>query len=360
MSSISTKLTELLSMHYELLSAIVVSHLTIADVKTPIVSAPMGTVTTPQMAVAVTSAGGFGMLGAALDTPEQLKKDLQLIRTSLNIPVGQPLPVGVGFIGAVLDKLEKSNEPRLPTVLAELPSVIWLAFGNDLWPHIKAIRDYDAQRTHRTKVFVMVNSVEEAVKAANEWKVDAIVAQGHEAGGHGAENGPPLRILIQAIKRALPNGPPVLAAGGISSGADIAGHLILGADGIVVGTRLLCTPESQYSDQAKELLIKAGHNATEKSRAFDDAARLNFWPAHVDGRAISNKIITDYRQGLSLEERIKNYDAGLQSGEIDRLIVWAGTGTGFLTRIENAKDIIKELHEGAVEALENASRFVTK
>lgn len=73
---------------------------------------------------------------------------------------------------------ESSDDPRLNVILEEQPQVIWFAFGVDLGKYVAQVRAYDAKRDHKTLVFVIVNSVEEALRAANEWKVDVLVVQG--------------------------------------------------------------------------------------------------------------------------------------------------------------------------------------
>ena len=107
-----------------------------------------------------------------------MKDDLRSIRQALGVPTDTPVPAGVGLVGWVLDKTESSGDPLLPTVLEEMPSVIWFAFGTDLGKYISQVRTYDAKRSHQTLIFVIVNSVEEARRAATEWKVDSIVVQG--------------------------------------------------------------------------------------------------------------------------------------------------------------------------------------
>lgn len=115
---------------------------------------------------------------SAFDSPAQLHERLHIIRRRLNVPSGQPLPIGLGFIGWVLDKTETSEEPRIPAVLEEMPACIYFAFGEDLGPYVRTVREYDAKREHKTLVWVCVNTLEEALTAAKEWKVDIIVAQG--------------------------------------------------------------------------------------------------------------------------------------------------------------------------------------
>lgn len=115
---------------------------------------------------------------AGFDSSEKLKEALQSARKTLKLPADAPLPIGVGFLGWICDMTEASEDPRIGAVLDEKPTAVWFAFGNDLNKHIVRVREHDAKREHKTKVFVCCNSVEEAEVAANEWKVDVIVAQG--------------------------------------------------------------------------------------------------------------------------------------------------------------------------------------
>jgi nitronate monooxygenase len=114
----------------------------------------------------------------ALDTPEQIRTSLSTLRKKLGVEPEAPLPIGVGLLGWLLDRTEVSESPRIPAVLEEKPKAIWFAFGDDLEKYVRYVREYDAKRAHKTLVIVCVNTVEEAVRAANEWKVDVIAAQG--------------------------------------------------------------------------------------------------------------------------------------------------------------------------------------
>lgn len=170
----------------------------------------MYTASTPALVAAVTAAGAFGLIGSGnayqvqvnsvglskaltgFDSSEKIKQDIRSIREKLCLPADTPVPTGVGLLGWVLDKTEGSDktndsdktkdpdDPRIPAILEELPAVIWFAFGTDLGKYVAQVRAYDSKRTHKHKtlVFVIVNSVKEALQAVNEWKVDAIVVQG--------------------------------------------------------------------------------------------------------------------------------------------------------------------------------------
>lgn len=86
--------------------------------------------------------------------------------------------MGIGFIGWILDMTEPSDDPRLEAILDELPVAIWFAFGVDLGKYVAQVRAYDAKRDHKTVIFVIVSSAADALRAATEWGVDVVVAQG--------------------------------------------------------------------------------------------------------------------------------------------------------------------------------------
>lgn len=234
------------------------------------------------------------------------------------------------------------------------PTAVWFAFGVDLGKYIAQVRTFDAKRDHKTIIFANVNSVEEALVAANDWKVDVIVAQGIEAGGHGGSEAPPLFTLLPAVLQALPNGPLVVAAGGIATGSQIASLLTMGAAGVVCGTRFLFTHENAYPPEKRELLLQAGLNATTRSLAFDEVGQTMGWPPKCDGRAIANEIITDAASGLDLEERVQKFDESAKSGNKSRLIVWAGVGVGLTNRLSSVAETIVELEDDLVKTLESA------
>ncbi|KAG6831337.1 hypothetical protein H0H92_011252 [Tricholoma furcatifolium] len=329
------------------------------NVDLPILSAPMAFASEAELSSAVTAANGFGFMGAGFTSSAQLKSYFKVVRQKLDIAEGEPVPIGIGFIGWILEMTETSDDPRLEAILEEKPKAIWFAFGPDvLGKYIAQVRAFDAKRDHKTTIFAMVHSVEGALRAANEWKVDVIVTQGVEAGGHGSSEAPPLFTLLSAVKRAIPHGPLVVATGGVSTGSQIAALLAMGADGVVLGTRFLFTNECIYSAEQKEALVQAGFNSTVRTLAFDEVFRTNFWPPKHDGRAIANYIIKDVEEGLSLEERQKRYDESAKNGETTRLIVWAGVGVSETNKITSAGDVVRELESDLVTALQRGAAFV--
>ncbi|KAF8135866.1 2-nitropropane dioxygenase [Mycena galopus ATCC 62051] len=326
-------------------------------ITTPIVCAPMAFACTPVLAAEVSAAGGFGCIGAGFDSTYLLREKIQKVRTRLNITQGEPVPIAIGFIGWILDITESSDDPRLLAILDELPTAVWLAFGVDLDKYIDQIQAHNKTTGHNTFIFVIVHSVEDVRRAAGKG-VDAVVVQGLEAGGHGRADAPPLLTLLQAVLHDLQTtngGPLVLAAGGISSGAQIASLLTMGADGVVLGTRFLFTPECEYSAAQKRVLLQADLGATVRTLVYDDVGQTNGWPPNFNGRAIVNEVIKDLEAGLSLEQRIEKFNESARNGEESRLVIWAGVGVGLTSEIKGAADVLRELHEEALAYLHRAT-----
>ncbi|KAK7007650.1 Nitronate monooxygenase [Favolaschia claudopus] len=332
------------------------------NLNSPIISAPMAGIATPELAAAVTKAGGLGAIGAGNYSSQELKKQIQTVRKILGISEDKPVPLIVGFLGWCLDKSEASDDPCLVAVLDQNPVAVWFAFGVDMGRYIDQVHDYNAGTGRNIFIFIIVSSLEDARIAAAK-KVDALVVQGHEAGGHGGADALPLLVLLAAVMRefeAANEKPLIMAAGAISTGAQIAGLLSMGADGVVLGTRFLFTPECSYGAAQKQALLDADHNSTARTAAFDEVLKLNNWPPNCNGRAISNKIIDDVKAGLGLEERIQKFEESKRSdSDTSRLVVWAGSGVGMTNEIKGAADVLHELHEETVKQLQIATKLLS-
>lgn len=138
----------------------------------------------------------------------------------------------------------------------------------------------------------------------NKVPVDEVISVGPEAGGHGPSNSPPLFTLLQAVLLAIPDGPPIVAAGGITTGVQIASLLTMGAAGVVLGTRFLFSTECMFSATMKDVLCNAGINSTVRNSVFDELQGIT-WPNGIDGRAVANELMVDHRKGIDLETRKK-------------------------------------------------------
>ncbi|KAG8220867.1 2-nitropropane dioxygenase [Butyriboletus roseoflavus] len=296
------------------------------------------------LAAQVTAGGGFGFLAAGLIA--HLTED--------------PLPIGVGYLGWQLEKPTAKPEVVLSAALDNHVRAIWLAFGNNLKQWIKFIRNYDAEhkRVRKTTIFVQVSSVEEALVASDEWNVDVLVAQGNESGGHGCGSAPPLFTLVSSIIAALPkDGPPLLAAGGLVNGSQVASLLVLGAAGAVLGTRFLMTPESLYSDAQKEALVAAKSDMTVRTMAFDRARGTLDWPAGVDGRGLYNNTVKDMDGGIDINTVKEKFEQGVRDGDPDRMLVWSGMGVGLVSEVKSAKEVVQELQDDILQRLKAASEL---
>lgn len=162
------------------------------------------------------------------------------------------------------------------------------------------------------------------------------ILAGNESGGHGYHSAPPLFTLVSSILAALPNAPPLLAAGGLVTGTQVASLLVLGAAGAVLGTRFLMTSESLYSDTQKKALVAAKSDMTVRTMAFDRARGTLDWPVGVDGRGLYNNTVKDVDNGVDIESVKEKFEQGVRDGNPDRMLVWSGMGVGLVSEIKSA------------------------
>jgi NAD(P)H-dependent flavin oxidoreductase YrpB (nitropropane dioxygenase family) len=206
----------------------------LVGIQLPIVGAGVGTIATARLAAAVTNAGGLGMTGAARDSPDEVVERIHEIRRLTDGPFG------VNVI------LELQPLEAIDAVLAEGIPVLATGFGDPA----AAI-----ERAHETGtlVFHRCETGEEAAAAA-EAGADVVIAQGADSGGHTGVV-PTFALVPQVVDAA--RGKPVLAAGGIADGRGLVAALALGADGVLVGTRLVASVESGAHDVYKEQIVAA-------------------------------------------------------------------------------------------------------
>jgi len=338
MSSISTKLTRLL------------------NIRTPVVSAAMAGASGGRLAAQVTAGGGFGFLSAGYEGPEQLTAELSLARSSLQLGPSSPLPIGVGYLGWQLEKKDSPVIEVLQLALENRVKAVWFSFGSQLGRWVQFVRDYDQKNrgeSEKTIIFAQISSIQDALIAVNEWKIDVLVVQGIEAGGHGPASAAPIHTLVPSIISAFPDdAPPVLAAGGLANGSDIATMLGLRASGVVMGTRFLLTPECLYTDAQRQALVAAKAGSTIRTMAFDHARGTLGWPDGVDGRALRNSTVDDLDGGADLEGVRSKFELAVQNGDPNRMLVWAGTGIGRMDSVKPAQEVVKELHQETLQCLE--------
>ncbi|KAJ3567902.1 hypothetical protein NP233_g6064 [Leucocoprinus birnbaumii] len=314
-------------------------------ISAPIATAPMAYATTPALVASAIKAGGIGFLGAGNEPAPKLAAMIDQARAGLS-PEQQAL-VGMGLVGWVMDRFNTGDDPRLNTVLDKKVSGIWLAYGSDLGKYVEQIREHSKRTGHKTRVLVNVNTIDELNRAVNEWKADVVIVQGSEAGGRGSISSPPTLEFVRQAAPLVPSNIPVLAAGGIMNGIQKAALLEAGASGIVLGTRVLFTPESMISEEMKQVMIAAGPNSTSRSPAYDVAFPPGVWPAGIEARCIDNAIVREFKEGLDAADR----KAKIQAGDSDHLIIYAGEGVAEVKDIQPTETVIKTITAQAIASL---------
>ncbi|PPQ65882.1 hypothetical protein CVT24_011213 [Panaeolus cyanescens] len=310
------------------------------------------------LAAQVSLAGGFGFIGAGYGGLEVLQKDIKIAQELLKLDESGTLPIGVGFLAWLLEKAPVADAEKLiDAALDARIKAVWLAFGADLGKWIDYIRRHDR---YGVKIFVQLSTPEQLQLALDVWHVDAIIVQGNEAGGHGIGSSLPLLSLFPLLKALVPESKsvPVLAAGGLSTGAQIASLLALGASGAVVGTRFLVSHESLYTDTQKSALIAADSSMSTRSMAFDYARNTLGWPPGVDGRGLRNDTVKDFEDGVDIETLREKTSVAQKAGDASRMVIWAGTGVGLVNQVLPAQDIVAELHEQCLQHLRRATQCI--
>ncbi|KAL1304925.1 hypothetical protein AAFC00_003839 [Neodothiora populina] len=356
--------------------------------KQPLVTcAPMRLITLAPLAVSVSQAGGIGFLGAGSDTStlsSMLDETRNLLASSSSPPLATTdpdvLPIGIGFLlwGAsleqTLDAISKAGN---------IPAAIWLFAPreqSDLAEWSTSIR---TATKNKTKIWIQVCSVAEALSAVDLADPDVLVIQGTDAGGHGASKGAGLITLIPEVMDAVrssssssssrssapqqkqPRQPAFIAAGGITDGRGLASALTLGCTGICLGTRYLASPEANISAGYRNAVLAAsdGGTSTIRSGVYDTLRGTTDWPAGYGGRGVVNASYRDFEAGVDWEENKRRYEEALKGegwdGEAARLTTYAGTGVGLIREVMSAGDITRQVREDGVRLLrEAASRLV--
>jgi nitronate monooxygenase len=194
-----------------------------------------------------------------------------------------------------------------------------------------------------------VRGVDEARRALDAG-ADVITAQGTEAGGHTGTTAT-LPLVPAIVDAVAPT--PVLAAGGIGDGRGIAAALLLGAQGVWLGTAFLASPEAGIPGTHKERVLAAGADDTVLTEVFDVAAGIP-WPEGVAGRSIRNRF-TDRWHGDENALRVWAADHREElrraGDDPETIPLYAGPAAQFVTRSESARDVVRRLAEQAAEVL---------
>jgi nitronate monooxygenase len=308
-------------------------------IRHPILLAPMGFVSGGALAAAVSAAGGLGLIGGGYAEAEWLDREFAAAGNQR---------IGCGFITWAMAQ----RPVALDEALRHAPAAVMLSFG-DAAPFIPRIKKAGAL------AICQVQSVRQAREVLDEG-ADVIVAQGSEAGGHiGMRSTFPLVPAVADLTARADRDALVVAAGGIADGRGLAASLMLGADGVLIGTRFLASTESLAAPAAKARVVGASGDDTLRTRVFD-IARGYDWPAEYAGRALVNRFSHSWHGredaliAAGADER-RRYAVAAAAGDVDTALVFAGEGTDLIHDIEPAGVILNRIVTEAESAL--AQRF---
>lgn len=298
--------------------------------RAPIVCAPMGGAAGGRLASAVSRAGALGMIGmGSTVSQEKLSSEIALLDTG-------GAPFGIGFVHWGIEQ-----DPRLLDIALDAgPALVSVSFVE--WDRNPDLRWIERVRSSGAVVATQVATVEEAL-AAVVAGVDAVVARGEEAGGHG-DHRHPCRDLLRAVLEAVDV--PVLAAGAVSTAGDVADALEAGAAAVWAGTAFVACPEALTSDAARRVLLAADGDQTTVTRVEDIALGYP-WPERFPERVVRTDFIDRWQgreEELAVDEAARaEFRAAAQAGDLSVVPVNAGRGVGLLREARPAAEVVAAL-----------------
>jgi enoyl-[acyl-carrier protein] reductase II len=313
------------------------------DIKVPIVQAGMGPFTSAELVAAVTNAGGLGSLGCFNRPLDDLRRQLARIAD---------LTAGSFAINHLVTVM---SEEAFVATLEARPRVITLALDH---PHDYVKRAHDAG----SLVMHQVTTVQQATDAA-ERGVDVIIAQGGESGGYGGTVST-MALVPQVVDAVHPL--PVLAAGGISDGRGLAAALMLGAQGVNIGTRFLASAESPIPEGYKQVIVTAKSEDAVKADVWNDIMPLPGAAGYFTvPRALRTPFLDQWQQHREearreqqrLQEEVM---AAAQSGRIHEMAPFAGQTAGAISDVLPVAKIMEQIVNEAERALAAAAGFIAK
>ncbi len=300
------------------------------QIQYPIIQAGMVWASGWELASAVSNAGGLGLIGSGSMYPHTLKEHIQKCKQATNKPFGVNVPL-------IYPDLEKHIE----IIIEERIPIVFTSAGNPKVWTLK-LKENDITVVH-------VVSSSEFSKKAEAAGCDAVVAEGFEAGGHNGREETTTMVLVPAVKSAVKI--PVIAAGGIATGRQMLAAMVLGAEGVQVGSRFVCSVEASSNISFKRAVINAEEGATMLSMK-------SVIPVRLLKNRFYNEIKTAEEQGASKEElqqilgkgRAKK---GMFEGDLDEGELEIGQVSALVKNIIPAADIVNEMWRDFSLALEH-------
>lgn len=339
-------------------------------IRLPIIQAPMASASTPKLAAAVTNAGGLGSLGCAMMSADEVREQCEAMRAATNGAYNvnffvhrEPTldaqaaeamramlkpyyaELGAGEVPAAKIPHPTFDRPRLEVVLKEKPPVVSFHFGLPEKSMLEALKEKGIL------VIACATTVAEA-GTLEKAGVDAIVAQGFEAGGHRGTFAPPYEAgdvgtlaLVPQVVDAVET--PVIAAGGIGDGRGIAAALMLGAQGVQMGTAFLTCPESAAHPVWRKALTEAGPGATRLTHAFSGRPARGLENRYMREMAGKETLFPAFPIPNALTGPLRKASAAGNTGDFQSM--WAGQAAGMAKTLP-AKELMETLVRETDEA----------
>jgi nitronate monooxygenase len=314
--SINTPLTDLLGIRH------------------PILSAPMAIIAGARLVTAVGDAGGFGILGGGYGDKDWLTRETAKLQKCA-------APFGIGFI-----TWSMARQPELLDIaLNAKPRAIMLSFGD--------VRPFASRIKAAGSLLICQVQTEDMAKQALDAGADILIAQGTEAGGHGASR--TTIDIVPAVVDLAAGRVPVVAAGGIADGRGLAAMMVLGASGVLLGTRFYASIECDGAEEAKKRICAATTGDTLRGMIFDVSRKI-WWPAPFTARTLINDharrwIGRETELVHNVEAVAAEYAAERDAGNYDVAAVFAGQAVGLIHDIPPAAEIVERISSEADQIL---------
>ena len=305
------------------------------DIQYPIIQAGMIWCSGWELASAVSNAGGLGLIGSGSMYPDILREHIRKCKAATNKPFGVNVPL-----------LYPDIDKHIQTIIEEGVKIVFTSAGNPAtWTSLL--------KSHGIKVVHVIANSKFALKAVQAG-VDAIVAEGFEAGGHNGREETTTMVLIPMIRKLV--NIPLIAAGGIGTGATMAAAFALGADAVQVGSRFVATPESSAHQAFKKVVVDAKEGDTLLSIKQLTPVRLiknPFWEkvAHAEANAATKEELAE----LLGRGRAKKgmFEGDLEEGELE-----IGQISGLIDDIKPAAEILHEIWVDFLKTVEHLHKKI--
>ena len=304
------------------------------NIEKPIIQAGMIWCSGWELASAVSNAGGLGLIGSGSMYPDILRVHIKKCKQATNKPFGVNIPL-----------LYPNIEEHIKIIIEEGVKIVFTSAGNPkIWTnHLKQ---------HGIIVVHVVSALKFALKCVDAG-VDAIVAEGFEAGGHNGKEETTTFVLIPQIKSSISL--PIIAAGGIATGTQMAAAFVLGADGVQIGSRFVATFESSAHENFKNKIIQAKEGDTQLTLK-------QLTPVRLIKNKFFDEVIQAEQSGASIEE-LKNllgkarakkgmFEGDLIDGELE-----IGQVSASINEIKSAAEVVNEIYSDFKSVIKKISQL---